>query len=163
MHPMFVLHRLAPDEGPRLKEVRLRALAEAPYAFGRTLAEESAKDDAFWAERLANPAVATFVAEKDWQDVGLVTAAPLPNGPSDAIGLYGMWVDPSARGLGVGAQLIHRLIDWARAQGYRKVLLGVVENNHHAIALYTRLGFTLTGEASPHASGACEHHFERLL
>ncbi len=160
---MFTLHRLQPQEGERLKAVRLRALQEAPYAFGKTYAEEAAQDQAFWAGRLANPKVATWVAERDWQDVGLVTAAPVQEGPPGAIGLYGMWVDPTVRGLGVGAELIRHLIEWARGERYQQILLGVVESNRHAIELYTRLGFTATGARGDHPSGACERHFQRLL
>src|SRR5215217_4526412 len=37
-----------PGEGPRLRELRLRALADAPDAFGATLAGDEARPPEFW-------------------------------------------------------------------------------------------------------------------
>jgi hypothetical protein len=45
------IRRIRADEGPRLRALRLRALAEAPMAFGSTLAHEQGFPDDIWRER----------------------------------------------------------------------------------------------------------------
>ena len=163
---MPALHRLQPHEWARLRTIRLQALREAPYAFGKRWEDEAEQDDAFWQARLANPRVATLVAESETGDVGLVTGTPLGEGEPTVCALFGMWVDPTARGQGVGTQLIHGLIQWARSEGYQAMRLGVVEDNRPAYDLYVKLGFVPTGESTSlggHHEGQCEHHLERTL
>ena len=53
-------------------------------------------------------------------------------------------VDPSFRGLGVGTALMHEAEAKARALGKRTMSLGVITENHGAIRLYERLGYTTT-------------------
>lgn len=50
-----------------------------------------------------------------------------------------------ARGRGVGDSLIDAVVQWARTQHANRVLLAVVPQNAHAIALYERHGFTHNG------------------
>lgn len=61
-------------------------------------------------------------------------------------GDFGISVDESWRGRGVGTALIRVLLDWAQAHPtIEKVCLGVYEDNHEAKRLYERLGFKLEG------------------
>lgn len=53
-------------------------------------------------------------------------------------------VDPSFRGLGVGTSLMHAAEAKARTLGKRTMSLGVITENHGAIRLYERLGYTTT-------------------
>ncbi|NUR84004.1 MAG: GNAT family N-acetyltransferase, partial [Nonomuraea sp.] len=65
--------QLGPDEGERLKEVRLRALQESPDAFGSSYAREIGFSEDEWTKRLKNPDSRWWVAEsRDLGDVGLV-------------------------------------------------------------------------------------------
>ena len=57
-----------------------------------------------------------------------------------------MWVDPAARGTGVGEALIGEVIAWARARGAAAVTLSVKTTNSHAASLYRRMGFAPTHE-----------------
>ena len=78
-----------------------------------------------------------------WRSRALsVLAQDLPVG---AIIVDGLVVAPEARGQGVGAQLAEALIGWARGEGYRAVLLDVVEGNTQALELYDWLGFRRSG------------------
>jgi hypothetical protein len=43
--------RLHAGDGARLRDVRLNALADAPYAFSSSLAREEALGPEFWEER----------------------------------------------------------------------------------------------------------------
>ncbi len=82
------IRRIRPDEGLRLRALRLRALADAPMAFGSTLAREEAFPDRIWHERAAGGAGGdervTFIAERDGQWIGLATglADALPGRPN---------------------------------------------------------------------------------
>ena len=49
----FTIRRLRAEEWPEYRAIRLRALADAPDAFGSTHAVEQPKPDQYWMDRLA--------------------------------------------------------------------------------------------------------------
>jgi ribosomal protein S18 acetylase RimI-like enzyme len=133
------------DDWQQVRNVRLAALEEAPYAFGSTLQRELGFDQETWRARLRNPDGPTFLAFRDGAVVGL-DGVWMNEGE---LMLVAMWVDPAARRSGVATTLTQAVVDWAKARGAKRVTLGVAENNDAARRLYERLGFTLTGEAEP--------------
>jgi len=56
-------------------------------------------------------------------------------------------VVPSRQGEGIGLELLHGLLDRARADAYRAVAVSV-EKNHPEVALYQGEGFELVGETT---------------
>ena len=158
------LELLGPDDWERVRAIRLRALRDAPDAFGRTLAEEEAFTPETWRERLERPLAVTFVVRAGESDVGLVSGAEF-RGRENTAGLFSMWVAPEARGRGVGEQLVDAVVDWARAAGgFARVILAVADTNAHAIRLYERKGFVPTGRTGtlpPPRTHVLEH--ERAL
>src|SRR5262249_44266655 len=89
---------------------------------------------------------ATFVAVVDDRDVGVVRGAAHEN--IHMRELVSMWVAPTARRQGIGAQLIASVAAWAEATGATALVLDVVAANTSAIALYERTGFRrFDGEA----------------
>lgn len=137
------IQRLTHDEGDRLRALRLASLRDAPDAFGATIDETAARPPGSWRRQLVD--LATFVAVADGVDVGLVRIGPFTEDPRAAM-LISMWVAPAARGRGAGDALIAAAVDWARAQGFARVVLDVGDHNAPAIALYARNGFEPTGE-----------------
>jgi len=139
-----MIQALEPDEWRELRELRLRALRQAPEAFFRTAAEEEAFDEPVWRARLGadpeSPAVRWFVARADPGLVGLACGRVDPE-ESSAIHVFSMWVDPVARRAGVGRRLLDAVIDWAHARDVRSVHLGVMRANGGARALYASRGF----------------------
>ena len=140
----WTIERLGPKGWERVRRIRLRALADAPDAFGTTLAEDEARPLGEWRGRLEEPETATFLATADGEDVGLVTGRPFEGREGDA-GLFGMWVAPGFRGRGMGGGLVDAVVAWARAAGFARVLLEVADANAPAIRLYASRGFEPTG------------------
>ena len=139
-----LVRRLRPDEWRELRALRLRALADAPDAFGATLAEAETEPDASWQQQASAEDRVAIVAEIAGRLVGMVLGGPgLSAEPAAHLGA--MWVEPTARGRGVAASLVAAVDAWARAAGYPVLALGVTTSNAHAIALYERLGFVDTG------------------
>ena len=141
----WTIERTSPGQWERVRAVRLQALADAPDAFGTTLAEDEARPLPEWRARLARSDVATFLAVADGRDGGIATGAPF-EGQEGAAGLFSMWTAPEFRGRGIGRALVEAVVSWARGAGYRRVLLDVADGNLPAIRLYARCGFAPTGE-----------------
>ena len=158
------VRRLELADRDLLRGLRLRALADAPSAFGSSLAEEEAFTDVDWDARLGRADAATFVAvADDGTPVGLcagVADRALP-GTAD---LVGMWVAPEARRAGVGDVLVARVVAWAAAEGVEVLRLCVTEGNDGAERLYRRHGFVRTGCAEARTrDGLAEIGMERPL
>ncbi|PFG39898.1 acetyltransferase (GNAT) family protein [Georgenia soli] len=139
----ITVERVSEQDWRTLRDVRLRALAEAPQAFGSTLERELAFDESTWRERAA--AGRTFLALRAGQVVGLAGYYVEP-GHEDERQLVSMWVDPYARGSGAAALLVSAVREAAAAEGARTLTLFVADGNDRARHLYERLGFRSTGE-----------------
>ncbi|MEO1538174.1 MAG: GNAT family N-acetyltransferase [Pseudomonadota bacterium] len=63
------------------------------------------------------------------------------------------WVEPVARGLGLGQRLLDSCTGYARDTGYRELWLWTHESHRAACALYAKNGFTCTGSKPEHSFG----------
>ncbi|WP_442511716.1 GNAT family N-acetyltransferase [Novipirellula sp. SH528] len=146
--------------------MRLRCLGDAPDAFGSTLAEEQERTDTEWRTRTENKMVAHFLAATaDRDDVGIAVCAPSTQHEQTA-GLFGMWVAPEARQQGIGAALVHTVIEWAQNENYRRLILDVANSNIQAIRLYESCGFVPTGKTGalpPPRQQILEHEMAMIL
>ena len=147
-----VVRRVGADEWALLRDVRLRALADSPDAFGSTLERESGYADDDWSDWAAHGASggesATFVAEAGARSLGMLIVAREQDDTAVAH-LYGMWVEPGARRLGLGRRLIAAAERWAAVNGCLDVRLWVVVDNVPAVDLYRSVGYADTGTREP--------------
>ena len=62
-------------------------------------------------------------------------------------------VEPSARGLGLGARLVEECVRFARGRGYKKLVLWTSSVLDAARHIYEEQGFVLVEEEEPHSFG----------
>ena len=161
MTPVARVRRATAEDWVAIRDVRLRALQDAPTAFAATYEENADLPSERWKGWATGNGwsgeVATFVAERSagagpsgapassQAFDGMATGAVFETEPR--IGhLFAMWVDPSERGKGVGRGLVEAVIEWGRRRGLDELRLCVTEGNARAAAVYSAAGFVRTGE-----------------
>lgn len=153
----FELRRIHADEWRELRDLRLRALQDAPDAFGSTYEGEASDPEDTWRDWAADGAEGgssfTVIARDDGRWIGMAMAAPDRDHPGEA-GLFAMWVDPSARGAGIGRALVQEIVGWARSAGFPIVHVRVTVSNDAAARLYARCGFIDEGLRLPLRDGS---------
>jgi ribosomal protein S18 acetylase RimI-like enzyme len=153
------VRRATAEDWPAIRDVRLRALRDAPTAFSTTYDQAVERTSSDWQAWVTGEGwsgeVVTFVAESVTRRGGAPSAAPVFDGmatgavfesePSVAH-LYGMWVAPSLRGTGLARELVGAVVAWARDRAVDEVRLCVTEGNSRAEALYANFGFARTDD-----------------
>jgi GNAT superfamily N-acetyltransferase len=123
-------------------EAWVRARIHADY--GIDFEFKSERDLFLDLDGLLEPRARLYIAAINGEPVGIGGLRPLNGSEAE---IKRMYVRPSSRGLGVGQAILHRLIDDARALGYRTIRLDSARFMHEAHALYRRFGFV---PSSPH-------------
>ena len=138
------------DDWPLFRDVSLRALADSPDAFRRTLAEVQALTEDFWRQQAEGSAPILVVLE-DGRGVAMGGVFTPPD--SAVAYVWGMWTAPEARGRGYAAGLLTDLVNSCRDRDLG-VRLHVTEGNQAARRLYTAHGFKSTGVWEPLREGS---------
>jgi RimJ/RimL family protein N-acetyltransferase len=128
-------------EGPKLRELRLAALRDAPGAFLATLEGDAARPMRDWQDLARGPGV-VFIAGDFAGMAGVFVDDGRPH-------VWGLWVAPEHRRAGAGRALVEAAARWARVRGFETLALDVAETEPAARALYTSLGFAPTAEVRP--------------
>lgn len=150
--PFSLRHAVARDTGALTAFARdmFRATFNhyEPDALDHYLAEHYATTTA--AKFLSTPDRRVWIAEgADGTIIGYTIwnrcALPAPASPDDAE-LARLYVSFAHHSRGVGRALLHAALDEARAEGFRRMHLGVWEHNLHAQVFYAQQGFVKIGE-----------------
>ncbi len=149
------------------KAVRLRALQDAPHAFGSTYAKDSELTDSEWikrVERWNGESGAGFLA-MDGDTACGIAGSFLDQDDATRAHLISMWTAPTHRQRGIGRLLVNDVLNWARGRNARTLQLMVTSNNEPAIRFYQRLGFNRTGrtEAYPNDPAVIEYEMSRPI
>lgn len=152
-----VVRPLVAHEWPLYRALRLRALGDAPDAFGMTLAEAQLRTENDWAWVMNLGATSgrdlPLVAQVGATAAGLAWAK-VDADDASLVNLFQMWVAPEARGHGVASAILDAAIAWARGRNARAMQLGVVCGNDSARRLYERAGFRAVGAPAPQRPGS---------
>ncbi|QFT59752.1 N-acetylglutamate synthase [Sulfitobacter sp. THAF37] len=149
--PSLALHPV--DSAPDLDAVRALCWGYRDYLLNygpneRVITETFYPEDQYahlmdrLAEEHARPTGFILLARKDGEPVGCGMSHPLGG---DATEIKRVFVTEAARGTGAGRAICAALIDQARADGFRRVLLDTSRNFAPARALYLSLGFVERG------------------
>lgn len=82
-----------------------------------------------------------YVAEKDNQIVGGCGIFPTVGLPDKTCELVKLYLDPSARGTGLGKALMLKAMAWAKENGYNQVYLETMPELSNAVTMYEKLGY----------------------
>ncbi|KAF2120498.1 hypothetical protein BDV96DRAFT_594956 [Lophiotrema nucula] len=161
------------------KALRLQSLQIAPEAFSSTYEREIAFKDEEWEKRLQNPSAHTFavvkthededkgdeITEKDDEDGELVEGewvgmsvlfGPLSSdngkietGKKVIFEIFGLFVLPDKRGLGLGKKLVDAAVEHGKVLGKEQkaeevvVRIRAVPTNKSVVTMYETLGFKI--------------------
>ncbi|MGY4708658.1 GNAT family N-acetyltransferase [Mycolicibacterium sp. CBM1] len=134
--PAARVTRLTESDWEQLAHLRLSALSDV---FGTADPQYRLEVDftpADWRRRLREHAY--FGAFLDQQLVGLIAA--YQQNPETAY-LYSLWIDPAARGAGLGRPLVGAVVAWAGRHAVQIVTLRMDRGNHAARRIYENAGF----------------------
>jgi ribosomal protein S18 acetylase RimI-like enzyme len=134
---------LTPGEATLYREIRLEGLKQAPDAFASTFEREDAMPLSWFEERIVKGNV--FAVFVDGTLMGVAGYWP-QEGIKECHKalLWGMYLRPDARGLGLGERLIEAIVAHASAR-VEQLQLGVADGNEAALRLYRKTGFSEYG------------------
>jgi DNA-binding MarR family transcriptional regulator/ribosomal protein S18 acetylase RimI-like enzyme len=113
------------------------------YGWDRTIEALTAEIAAAFVRNFDGKRECCWIAERDGENVGCVFLVKEDDATAR---LRLLLVDPSARGLGIGARLVEECIQFARHAGYKRMTLWTHRVLIAARKLYIAGGFTLSRE-----------------
>jgi len=156
-----VIRRLRSDDAASFKAIRLAALTASPELLRSTFELEDKLDVAWFAGRLEDAHV--MGAFRDGELVGTAGFAIQQGQPNAHKGrLFGMYVRPGSRNLGVGRLLLSAVLDIAR-ENVGLIQLSVVRKNEPARRLYASAGFLEFGVETKASKYGDKYYDEALM
>jgi DNA-binding MarR family transcriptional regulator/GNAT superfamily N-acetyltransferase len=98
----------------------------------------------------ASPPKSLWVAERDGEVMGSIFVTPAAGRPGTAQ-LRMLYVEPEARGLGIGTSLVGQCVAFSREAGYQTLRLWTQSVLESARRIYAAAGFEMV-ESAPHHS-----------
>ncbi len=143
---MVELGKLTPDDWQELRDLRIQATKEVPFAFGWTTNEEIARTEEDWRKRFADST--HYSARENGKLLGVlcVSLETKRSMQSHIAKIFSVYVAPEVRGQGVGKMLMDAAIDDLKKNSkIVKITLNVAETQGAARRLYENAGFKQAG------------------
>jgi ribosomal protein S18 acetylase RimI-like enzyme len=157
----MIIRRVGPDEVEAWRAIRLEALGTAPEAFSARFADWQNRPLSDFAAQLAeNPTFLAFDADRP---VGCISWVRDAEDKSRGW-IGGVFVGPTARGMGIGQALIAASVADAETAGITEMWLEVRAGNAPARRAYERAGFAVVTDLDrPRNNCGCEIGMRRVL
>lgn len=136
---MITIRSIKQEDNSVLAKIVKDTLAEFGANHPNTVYFDPTTDTLF--EVFQKPGSTYFVAEIDGIMMGGGGIYPTDGLPVDTCELVKMYLQPQARGLGLGRTLIEKCIDAATNLGYRKIYLETMPELKQALKVYEKFGF----------------------
>jgi putative acetyltransferase len=93
-------------------------------------------------ELFQTPGSVYYIAEMDGEVLGGCGIFPTEGLPTATCELVKLYLNKSARGTGLGKQLLLQSMEWAKQNGYQQVYLESMPELSKAVSIYENVGFT---------------------
>ncbi len=130
-----IRHAIFPDDAASVLDIWREFIAQSPVNLDY---QANGAEFTTLPGKYAAPEGCVLLADRDGDILGCVAMRRVTSAICEMKRLH---VRPHARGVKLGDELVDRLIDEARAAGYREIRLDVQEKSASARALYARFGF----------------------
>lgn len=135
----YYVRRLTETDARAYRDIRLEALEQYPETFQATY--ESAMDLPLEAYAVRLQMYALFGGFVGDELKGFLGFTPLRNPKISHKGvMWGMFVQPDARGTGLAAAMVQAVLDYA-SDHVEQVLISVIADNQRARRFYEKMGF----------------------
>ncbi len=159
------IREITTADDPRLADIIRRVMTEhgaVGPGFAIVDPEVSAMSDAY--SGVAERPARYYVLDRGGVVIGGAGFAQLTGGEPDTCELRKMYLEPSARGGGLGKRLLQHVLRAARDAGYRRCYLETMATMQRARALYESVGFTqLPGPQGCTGHYGCDAWYARSL
>jgi putative acetyltransferase len=135
-HLNFKLRSPKSNEGPLLHALITDVLAGYGLPYNQEVDDNDFED---LQAAFAGSRECFWVAEDE--NGRIVGCGGLKQHTSQEAEICKLYLHPAARGKGLGKRILHCLVDFARASGYRQITLETNSKLSEALALYERFGF----------------------
>lgn len=135
----YVIREIKPEDNEQVKTLVQSVLVEMGVPKVGTAYEDACLNDMHAEYNAINKEY--FVVDDGGKIVGAAGIAPLANFEGSICELQKMYFLPEVRGKGVGAEMMKKCLEFAKATGYEKCYIETMPYMKQAQKLYLRSGF----------------------
>ena len=135
----YIIREIKPEDNEQVKSVVQSVLVEMGVPKVGTAYEDASLND--MQAEYDEDRKEYFVVDDHGKILGGAGIAPLANFDGSICELQKMYFLPEVRGKGVGAEMMKKCLEFAKAQGYEKCYIETMPYMEQAQKLYTRSGF----------------------
>jgi putative acetyltransferase len=139
MNQDFSIRNIQPSDNPALAKIIRDTMTEFGVNHPNTVFTDPTTDHLY--ELFRKERSVYHVAEINGRIAGGGGIYPTDGLPADTCELVKMWLQPAARGIGLGKLLIEKCLKQAEELGYKKIYLETMPELKQAMKVYEKFGF----------------------